>query len=264
MPKHLTFSPESAARNVWLMEDKSVELNEYAVPTKNNTGAYPMTNSRFNSSKPQSSAVRLSRATGNRMWSPELSALQTYNTNESDANARQNEVDMRNTYGNGWVNAMLRRQEAEDAYQKVAANAQAKGKDVMNKIYRTYRAKWGRLPVDIEANAAKAMSALRKMNINRPTFTRRATRINAKRYEDLAKIPADERAEFQRLVDEANREYRDKEKAADEAYTLARLVGVLPENKRAESISRRTVKIPLKNRLSAAKAVANAEAVAKA
>jgi len=253
-PKHLTFSAESAARNVWLNTNGSVELDEYAVPTKQNRGAYAMTHRLFNASDPQSSAVRLGRAINDHMWDPEHSAARTYEGEESEANARMNETEMRTLYGDGWVNAIIRRDDAEATYREVAAAAKQAGQLELRELDRKYRAQWGRLPKNIKAYVNIETRKLRTLNITRNNHIKRRTAIHAARNAAMAKIPSEELATYEGEIAKIEAAYRDKEAAAEVEFQKATDVGLLPLNQQRAFTYRQATRGTLANRLSAAAA----------
>jgi len=252
MSKHLTFKPESSARNVWVNENGSEELDEYTVPTKQNRGSYAMSHPQFNASDPQSSAVRLGRSVNEYMWNPEYSAANTYTREESESSAKHNRHNMKTKYGDSWVNATIRREEAEEKFDLNKGRAKQNRNATLKNINRRYREQLGRLPKNIAFNAATASRSLRTMRLSRANFTRRLANIKASRNAALAQIPREELAAYERDIEDAQNEYSRRLNAIEEEYQNVRHIGFLSKREQAAINQKRHTRVPLANRLAEA------------
>ena len=191
MSRHIGFAETSRARNVYLQPNGSQELDEYNVPTKQNRGAVGMMDPRFDASDPQSSAVRLGRATGNAMWSPELSALNTYPTQNMGVAAQERDA-MKEHYGNRWVNATITRHEESDLYFRRKRAIEGIYKTRISECHAKWRAEIGALPEDLAKETSQKIIALRmarrKNSISMENLRSQTAELIAARDAAIAKI----------------------------------------------------------------------------
>lgn len=191
MSRHIGFAETSRARNVYLQPNGSQELDEYNVPTKHNRGAVAMTNPAFNASDPQSSAVRLGRATGNAMWSPELSALNTYPTQNMGVAARDRAA-MKEHYGNRWVNGTITRDEESERYFQRKRAIEGIYRTRLAECHAKWRASIGLLPADLVKEASQKITdirmARRQNRMSMENFRAQVAEVTAARNAAIAKI----------------------------------------------------------------------------
>ena len=191
MSRHIGFAETSRARNLYLQPDGSQELDESNVPTKHNRGAFPMTDRRFNASDPQSSAVLLGRETGNAMWSPELSALNTYPTQNMGVAYRERDA-LKTHYGNRWVEGAVTREEESRLYFKRKRAIEKAYTRRLIELDSHWRGILGVLPDDMTKWAEDQLTDLRtdrrQGRISSADFQSRAANITASAKAAIDKI----------------------------------------------------------------------------
>ena len=266
MSKHLTFSNQSKARNVWLAENGSQELNEYTVPTKENRNAYPMTHKRFNASGPQSSAVRLGRATKDRMWNPEHSAATTYTlANDHDEAARENVGRMRILYGNNWVNATVRRNESDALYNRTVQAADMEYKATIADIQQRYTELWGVLPETITLKRNANIKALKEKKKNgtlkNSNYQKQRSRIEREANKAIDRLSGRDLRMYDTEMRDAKSQHLDAREEANNAKRGTMRRGRLSTMNQGAQERRLTYRAPFQARLNAATRVAAAETV---
>lgn len=182
--KSVGFAGKSKARDIHIGStvDENV-IDEYNVPTKRNRGAYTMHNRRFNARDPQSSLVRLQRETETYGWKPELSYANTHTRTESVDNARRNLAYMKEEYGDDYVGAYDRREEATATWNKRILELKEKYERLMREKLNAYKHVYDITPHELNQRESYQLgqleAALKKEIIRRKKFDEKVGMVRA-------------------------------------------------------------------------------------